>query len=172
MKKIHTLALLFFVAMAGCTEAAEEKSATANTSSTTEVDINKIQLTDLDNRAIDMKQYKGKNVVINFWATWCNPCIAEMPSIQELQYRLKDENIVFLLASDDDVNEIQSFKNSNHYTFNYTRLESLASMNIQAIPTTFIYAPDGSLVFSETGSRNWADSASIQMILKIISKND
>ncbi len=170
MKKIHKLALLLLVAIAGCTDAVEEKSEPTNASFRTEADIDKLKLTDLENKAIDMKQHKGKTVFVNFWATWCNPCIAEMPSIQRLQTRCADENIIFLLVSDDDVNQIEDFKNANDYTFNYARMERIASMNIQAIPTTFIYAPNGSLVFSETGSRNWADSASIQMILKIVSK--
>ena len=170
MKTIRTVALFLLVATAGCGEAAKEKPDVTNTAAPAKVDISKLQLTDLDNNVVDMEQYKGKTVFVNFWATWCNPCIAEMPSIQKLQNRFKDDPIVFLLATDDDATEIKDFKNAHDYTFNYARLESLASMNIQAIPTTFIYAADGSLAFSETGSRNWADSASIQMILKIINQ--
>ena len=168
MKTIRTVALFFLVALAGCRETATKKTEPTHTADPAKVDISKLQLTDLDNNPVDMDQYKGKTVFVNFWATWCNPCIAEMPSIQQLQNRFKDDNIVFLLATDDEANEIKDFKTAHDYTFNYTRLESLASMNIQAIPTTFIYAADGSLAFSETGSRNWADSASIQMIQKIV----
>ena len=170
MKTIHTLSLVLLIAIVGCREAAKEKKDTIHPSASNETTINKIQLTDLKNLGIDMKQYKGKTVFVNFWATWCKPCIAEMPSIHKLQTRLKDENIIFLLASNEDINEIEGFKNDNKYTFNYTRLINMEALNIQAIPTTYIYNPDGKLVFSETGSRNWDDSASIQMILKIINQ--
>ena len=170
MKTIHTLSLVLLIAIVGCREAAKEKKDTIHPSASNETTINKIQLTDLKNLGIDMKQYKGKTVFVNFWATWCKPCIAEMPSIHKLQTRLKDENIIFLLASNEDINEIEGFKNDNKYTFNYTRLINMEALNIQAIPTTYMYNPDGKLVFSETGSRNWDDSASIQMILKIINQ--
>ena len=170
MKTIHTLSLVLLIAIVGCREAAKEKKDTIHPSASNETTINKIQLTDLKNLGIDMKQYKGKTVFVNFWATWCKPCIAEMPSIHKLQTRLKDENIIFLLASNEDINEIEGFKNDNKYTFNYTRLINMEALNIQAIPTTYIYNPDGKLVFSETGSRNWDDNASIQMILKIINQ--
>ncbi len=168
MKTIHTLSLVLLIAIVGCREAAKEKKDTLHPAASTETTINKIQLTDLKNRGINMKQYKGKTVFVNFWATWCKPCIAEMPSIQKLQTRLKDENVIFLLASNEDINEIEGFKNDNKYTFHYTRLINMEALNIQAIPTTHIYNPDGQLVFSETGSRNWDDIDNIHMILKII----
>ena len=170
MKTIHTLSLVLLIAIVGCREATKEKKDIILPSANTETDIGKIQLTDLKNRGIDIKQYKGKTVFVNFWATWCKPCIAEMPSIQKLQTRFKDELIIFLLASNEEVSEIEGFKNDNSYTFNYTRIINLESLNIQAIPTTYIYSPDGKLIFSETGSRNWDDSANIQMILKIINQ--
>lgn len=170
MKTIHALSLVLLIGIVGCRNATKEKKDIILPSVSTGADIDKIQLTDLENQGIDIKQYKGKTVFVNFWATWCKPCIGEMPSIQKLQTRLKDENIIFLLASNEDVSEIEGFKNANDYTFNYTRVENLESLNIQTIPTSFIYNSNGSLVFSETGFRNWGDSNSIQMILKIINQ--
>ncbi|MDZ4792991.1 MAG: TlpA disulfide reductase family protein [Bacteroidota bacterium] len=170
MKIIHTLSLMLLIAIGGCREAAEGKKDIIHPSAITETDLDKIQLTDLKNRGIDIQQYKGKTVFVNFWATWCKPCIAEMPSIQKLQTRLKNENIIFLLASNEDVNEIEEFKNVKDYTFNYARIENFESQNIQAIPTTLIYNREGKLVFSEMGARNWDDSTSIEIILKIINQ--
>jgi thiol-disulfide isomerase/thioredoxin len=172
MKTINTLGLVLLLAIVGCKEATKEKNNSNLPSASTEIDIDKIQLTDLKNQPIDIKQYKGKTVFVNFWATWCMPCIAEMPSIQKLQARFKDENIQFFLASNEDVNDIEGFKNDNKYIFNYTRLVNMETLNIQAIPTTYIYNTKGKIVFSETGSRNWNDSASIDMITKIINQND
>jgi len=170
MKTIHILSLVLLIGIVGCREAVKEKKDIILPSAGTETDINKIQLTDLKNRDIDIKQYKGKTVFVNFWATWCRPCIAEMPSIQKLQTRFEDENIIFLLASNEEANEIDEFKNVKDYTFNYARIENFESLNIQAIPTTFIYNREGKLVFSEMGARNWDDSTSIEIILKIINQ--
>ena len=167
MKIIHTIAIVLLIGIGGCKETAKDKKSMIAQSGT---DIDKIQLTDLRSQGIDIKQYKGKTVFINFWATWCKPCIAEMPSIQKLQTRLKDENIIFLLASNEDVKGIEVFKSENNYTFDYTRIENMEALNIQALPTTFIYNREGKLVFSETGVRNWDDSTGIEIILKIINQ--
>lgn len=168
MRTIQIFTFLLLIILAGCKETAKESTDVIIIPSGT--DIEKVHLSDLNGRTFDIKHYYGKTVFVNFWATWCKPCIAEMPSIQNLQTRLKDENIIFLLASDEEINEINGFKHDNKYSFNYTRLINMEALNIQAIPTTYIYNPEGKLVYSETGSRNWDDSASIQMILKIISQ--
>ncbi|MEO7922204.1 MAG: TlpA disulfide reductase family protein [Chitinophagaceae bacterium] len=164
LKLIHTLTIVLIAGAGGCKEVTNEKNDVVPQSGT---DIDIIKLTDLQNRGVDINQYKGKTVFINFWATWCKPCIAELPSIQKLQTRLKNENVIFLLASNEDVSEIEGFKNANDYTFNYTRVENFEALNIQTIPTTFIFNPGGKLVFGEMGARNWDDSTNFQLILKI-----
>ncbi len=168
MNKNYILALLMITAIAGCREAATEKEAVISSAIKSETGISKIRLTDLENQDIDISQYNGKVVFVNFWATWCRPCISEMPSIQKLQARLKSENIIFLLASNEDVKEIEDFKHGNNYSLNFLHLVNMEELNIQVLPTTYIYNPGGKLVYSETGTRNWDDSAHIQMILKII----
>ncbi len=167
MKIIHTIALVLLIGIGGCKETPKEKK---NVIAQSGIDIDKIQLTDLAGQPYEIKQYNGKTVFINFWATWCKPCIAEMPSIQKAQTRLKDENVIFLLASNEDVKEIEVFKKENNYTFNYTRIENMEALNIHGLPTTFIYNREGKLVFSEIGARNWDDSTNIEIILKIINQ--
>ncbi len=170
MKLIYILPLLLLIAIVGCSEASREKKDDIVRSGSTGTDIDKIQLTDLENQDINLNRYKGKTIFVNFWATWCKPCVEEMPSIQKLQTLIKDENIIFLFASDEELSDIQGFKNDNNYAFNYTRIINQESLGIQALPTTSIYNPDGKLVFSEPGYRNWDDSANIRMILKIINQ--
>ena len=64
---------------------------------------------DLEGKAIDLSDYQGKRVVLNYWATWCVPCIKEMPSLGAAEKVLEKENYVFLLASDESVTKIQDF---------------------------------------------------------------
>ena len=134
--------------------------------------LDNIALYTMNNDPIDLQQYKGKTVFINFWATWCKPCIKEMPSIQKAKEILKDEEIVFLFATNDDTEAVASFKEENIFDFNYVQVKNLEDLNVQALPTTFIFAPDGELEFSEAGFRKWDDKESLDLILKIAHSND
>ncbi|MFN2438924.1 MAG: TlpA family protein disulfide reductase [Chitinophagaceae bacterium] len=135
-------------------------------------EIDKIKLTGLDGQSHSLKQYQGKAIFINFWATWCKPCIQEMPSIKEAQNILKNENIIFLMASNESPEQIEEFANTRYYKFNFVRIENSEEMNVQALPTTFIFNKKGDLVFSETGSRKWNEKSNIDLILKIAKEND
>ena len=93
-----------------------------------------------------------------------------MPSIEKVQNILKNEDLVFLLASGESAEEIDAFRNAHDYKFNYARIENSEELGIQVLPTTFIFNPEGKLVFSEAGNRKWDDKTNIDMILKIANK--
>jgi thiol-disulfide isomerase/thioredoxin len=67
----------------------------------------------LDGQDFKMSDVKGKVVFLNFWATWCPPCVAEMPSIQRLHEKLKDEGIVFVCISNEEVSKVNPVRNSS-----------------------------------------------------------
>jgi thiol-disulfide isomerase/thioredoxin len=73
-------------------------------------DIESIQLktsfVDLKNKKVDLTSFKGKKIIINYWATWGGPCIKEMPGIKRAQQILKNYNYIFLLVSDEKVSKI------------------------------------------------------------------
>ena len=131
-------------------------------------ELDKIKLTNLDNSAVDLKQYKGKTIFINFWATWCKPCIEEMPTIKKAMDLFKDEKIEFLFASDESAEEIQAFESGHNYGFYFTRAGNIDHLNIIGLPTTFIFDKEGKQVFSEMGYRKWDDKTNIDLLLKII----
>ncbi len=161
LRKI-SIALLFGIG--GCVGDNRDKS---DSHTEENLEIGKIALKDLNDHVINLKEYKGKIIFINFWATWCKPCLEEMPSIQKAQEILKDKNIVFLFASDELAEQIENFKSEYDYNFNYVRTENLAELNILALPTTFIFDIHGKLVFNEMGYRKWDDKTNIDLILKI-----
>jgi thiol-disulfide isomerase/thioredoxin len=145
-----------------CTPAKERKEGT--------VALENIELTTLNGEKINLADQQGKTVFINFWATWCRPCIQEMPSIAALQIQLAGKNIEFFFASDEEVDKIEKFMESRKMTLNFVRIENPESLGIQALPTTFIFDGEGNMIFSEVGLRKWDDPATIEMVTKLINE--
>lgn len=125
-----------------------------NTSDT--ITLSDVKLESLEGETLDLTSFKGKIIFLNFWATWCRPCLQEMPTIEKAMIDLKEENIVFLFASDEDPDHILNFKNTRKFDFQYVRVLNLVELNIQALPTTFIFNENGHLIFSEMGYRDWS----------------
>ena len=132
----------------------------------------KIRLKELNEQPVNLEKYKGKTVFVNFWATWCKPCIEEMPTIEKAQTILTKEDIVFLMASSESAEEIDAFRKAHNFNFNYLQVQNSEELNIQGLPTTFIFNKEGKLVFSESGYRKWDEKNNIDLILKIINKNE
>lgn len=131
-----------------------------------------VKLSTLTGQNIDADEFEGKVVFINFWATWCGPCIREMPTIEKAQALLKDKDVVFLLASNEELDQIERFSKKRDYDFRYVQLNNMEELKIQALPTTFIFDSNGKLKFSETGTRVWDDPANIELISKIINHEE
>ncbi len=147
-------------------EEKEEKNVSKELSLT-----DKFDFEDLDGNKIDWADTKGKLVFVNFWATWCKPCIKEMPSLSEANNLLKNHNVLFIVASDEDVEKIKKFKSKNDYSFDLIHSKtSVFDLGVQALPTTMIFNEKGEVVFNEIGSRNWASEESITLIKSSSSK--
>lgn len=134
------------------------------------ITLENIELTSLSGEKISLSDYEGKTVFINFWATWCRPCIKEMPSIASLQNHLASKNIEFFFASDEEVEKILKFKESRSMNLNFVRVENPEALGIEALPTTFIFDGNGELVFSEVGFRKWDDPATMEMVTNLINE--
>ena len=129
-------------------------------------DLDKVELQTLEGTSIDMDGFKGKTVFINFWATWCKPCILEMPTIVKAQEQLKDSNVVFLFPSNESVDLIMDFREKRSFDFTYVQVQNMEALNIQALPTTIIFNADGEMVFSEMGYRDWSAPENLSLITK------
>lgn len=164
MKWTSKIIILLFLGIISCKDKQEKESATQNNSGE---GIHKVKLADLKGKAIDMKQYQGKTLFLNFWATWCKPCLQEMPSIKSAIEILNDKDIVFLFASDETAEQIENFNSKNEYNFNYVRAENMEELGIMALPTTYIFDKNGTLVFNEIGFRKWDEKENIDLILNI-----
>lgn len=120
---------------------------------------------DLNNNPVDLSIYKGKKVLINYWATWCAPCIKEMPELLKAQEILKEYNYVFLLTSDEDISIITDFKKQTNYNFTFLKyLKPLASMGIYSMPTTVVFDEKGKKIETIVGSVKWDSEKIIQKL--------
>lgn len=169
MSLIYKIAIISIIGIVSC-KGKENNKVAQVTLNKPASELEKIKLTNLDNSPIDLKQYKGKTIFINFWATWCKPCVEEMPTIQKAKDILKDENIEFLFASNESPEQIESFVAKHDYRFNYVRIDNLEELNIMGLPTTFIFNKEGKLVFTEMGYNQWDQKNNIDSILKIVNQ--
>ncbi len=129
-----------------------------------EVDITSIELIDLDGNPISWDTMKGKKVFLNFWATWCKPCILEMPSMSEAAEQL-GEDYVFLAASYEDLAKIQKFVEKRDFSFQFVHTKtSIENLNIYSLPTTFLINSEGELVETVIGSQEWNEAEAINQL--------
>lgn len=128
-------------------------------------------LIDENGKKIALSELKGKVVFINLWATWCGPCVEEMPSISSLKKKFKDnKNIVFVLLNvEADFKKSKKFmKDKNHDLPIYIAGKTIPSKYFQeAIPTTLIFNKNGDLEAKIQGGRNF-DDPEIYEALKVL----
>ena len=86
------------------------------------LDWQSLDLTDLEGNPVSMEQYAGKRIFLNFWATWCGPCLAEMPSMEKARQELQEAGYVFVVISDEPAETIRAFRDRRGYGFEYLRL--------------------------------------------------
>ena len=128
----------------------------------------KTSFVDLYENNLDLSVYKGKRIVINYWATWCGPCIKEMPSIKRAEEILEDYGYTFLLVSDETISEISNFKNYSNFNFNFLKsIESYETLGIYSIPTSYIFDENGKIIETIVGAIEW-DSEEMINKLKIL----
>jgi thiol-disulfide isomerase/thioredoxin len=114
----------------------------------------------IDGTPLPLESLRGKVVFLNLWATWCGPCRAEMPAIQELYEQTDTSQVVFVMLSVDkaaDLYKVKKYVSDNGYTFPvYTRLGAVPEMlRVPSIPTTFVIGRDGSVVMKKVGTTNY-----------------
>ena len=123
-------------------------------------------LKNLDGKEISLNQFRGKHVLINFWATWCGPCKIEMPSLEALYERFKDRNFVLLAISNDmfGANIVKPFVKAHNINFPVLldqRLKVSNAFGVVSLPTTFMIDPQGKIIGALFGAEDWATPSNI-----------
>ena len=110
----------------------------------------------LDGRGFDIDLLAGQKVFVNFWATWCAPCIREIPSINNAAQALEDEGYIFLFASDEDAETISTFLDERQFPGNFIRLNDFfASYGIGAVPSSWLLDENGDVSKTWAGAYEW-----------------
>lgn len=130
-----------------------------------DIKLSDFKLTDLKGKALNPADFKGKKVFLNIWATWCGPCIAEMPSIAKARQSVGN-NVVFLIASDEDPERILRFEEKRKTGLPLVYLVNSTDFNFTAIPLTMIFNGNGDMIHRELGARDWASQESLKLINK------
>ena len=109
----------------------------------------------LNGERTSLEEFEGKTIFLNFWATWCPPCIAEMPNIQKLYEQLENENgIVFVMLSlDEDPEKARAFMERKEFTMPVYFLAGRQPgvYNSTVVPTNYIISPEGNIVVEKRG---------------------
>ena len=114
----------------------------------------------LEGRPVRLREFRGKLVLLNFWATWCAPCLHEMPSMERLYQTFKQTEFMLLAVSMDRQGEevAKPFVDNLKLTFPVLldRTSEVARQyGVRGLPTTYLIAPDGLLIGAVIGAREW-----------------
>ncbi len=119
-------------------------------------DVVEYSLPDMSGEMRSLEEYRGKWVIVNFWATWCPPCLEEMPDLDDFHSRHKDKDAVVIGVNYEDIGHAQLAAFLDEYLIGYPiwRSDPIADTplgSVPGLPTTYIIAPDGSVVARQVG---------------------
>jgi peroxiredoxin len=122
-----------------------------------------LRLADTAGRTHQLSQYRGKVVLINFWATWCAPCREEMPSIERLRRVMKDQRFAVLAVNlAEPEPRVHQFLQSMSLGFPILLDADMAvtrAWKVRQLPASFVVGPDGRIRYSYLGELDWSSEA-------------
>jgi peroxiredoxin len=129
-------------------------------------------LKDLDGNDVYLSTFKGENIFLNFWASWCPYCKKERKELTALHKAYKDKDLVIISISlDRSEKKLRTFMKDNpaeYIVLTDTKMESAGMYGVRGFPTTFLIGRDGVIQYKSPGYREWSSSASRQIVDKLI----
>jgi len=125
-------------------------------------------LSDLEGKSFDLNDYEGNVIILNIWATWCKPCIAEFESLEKVKEKFKDKNIKIVAVSNEDLKLINSFLDKRNFDLEFIKLNGdLSYFNAYSLPTTVVFDKNGDESFRLTGGVDFNTNNFIEKIYEI-----
>jgi thiol-disulfide isomerase/thioredoxin len=132
------------------------------------------RLLDLNEGPVEFARFRGKPVFLNVWATWCPPCVAELPSIERLASRPGLDGVAFVCVStDESAQNVRRFLAGKNWPMTVLRATELPPVfQTEVIPATFLIAPDGRVAVAEVGAVNWDDPFVVDFLKGLVEKGN
>jgi thiol-disulfide isomerase/thioredoxin len=130
-----------------------------------------LALNDLAGSPRTLGDYRGKVVIVNFWATWCEPCLAEMPSMQKLQERFAGRVAVVAVNHGESAAKVSRFLERLSVTFTVLldpSGEAPRAWRVRLLPASYVVAPDGAVRYSVLGEIDWSGDAAVKTIAELL----
>ena len=130
-------------------------------------------LRDLDGRVVDLDAYRGRTVIVNFWATWCAPCVAEMPSLVLLREKYAKQGLdVIGVNLQENAARIRPFLAQHDIDFTVVRDHdgsARTAWGVNVYPSTFVIGPDQRVAFVVIGEADWTTAPLEPRIRQLVS---
>jgi len=132
-----------------------------------------------DGNVKNWQDFRGKYLLVNFWATWCGPCVVELPSLEKLKDEFGDQNLAVIAISMDqgkNHSEIKTFldnRSIGHFAAYYdVEGEIRRQMKIRGIPTTYLLSPEGEFLYSFEGDAHWDSADSLAFFQALLNQKE
>ena len=123
----------------------------------------------LDGRIANVADLGHKVLFVNNWATWCGPCIREMPAIEQLVHNYDGKDVAFVIVSEESLDKVRDFVAEKGWALPvYVTKSRPAVFHTRAIPSTFILDDDRRVVYSHIGSAAWDGQSATDFIDKLL----
>ncbi len=180
MKKIITLLLSMSILFSGFNVSAKEDLYSKFGVSQLKIEplAPAFTLKNLDGKEINLKDYKGKAVLLNFWATWCEPCLEEMPAMQKAYNMFKDKGFVVLAVSIDEASRekhVRAFAKKLGLSFPILLDSDLIVRDKyfnNVLPTSYLINAKGKLKGFISGARDWGSDDAVALINNLLQNTD
>jgi thiol-disulfide isomerase/thioredoxin len=166
MKSLSTLFLFLILTISACAQGQPQLTDSQKKS------IQNASFKTLDGKTIKLSDYKGKVVILDFWETWCGPCLKFMPTVSKAQKNYSADFVVIAVSPgwSDELNDVKKFVAEKNYGFTHVFGKELATeLNITGIPYKVFIAADGSIIKAQMGISGSAER-DYQEVVEIIEK--
>jgi thiol-disulfide isomerase/thioredoxin len=120
---------------------------------------------------VRLSAFRGRPLLVNLWATWCGPCVIEMPSLDALAAREGDAIKILTISQDTDGRQkVADFFAAHNFSrlepYQDGRLQVMAALHVDTLPTTILYNSEGDEVWRMTGMSDWLDQRAARLLLE------
>ena len=131
-------------------------------------------LPNVDEQQVSLRQYRGKVVFLNFWATWCIPCREEMPALEQLHQTFQQQDLIILAINlKEGAEQVKTFFQQRTLSFPALLDQNgtvFRDYSVAGMPTTYLIGRDGKLLARGVGGRDWTRAEAQELIRDLVKK--